>query len=113
MAHDRISDLPDELLLQILVFLPLVEAVRTCILSHRWLHVWTRLLLLEFADDEAPHASSFESLVFTDVVMPDVSVSVHRPQSGFTAAVRIAASAFLAAQRATPPGSASTCRATR
>jgi hypothetical protein len=107
MAHDRISDLPDELLLQILVFLPLVEAVRTCMLSHRWRHIWTRLLLLEFADDEASHVSSFESLVAcvilryaTDVVMPDVSVSVRRPQSGFTAAVRIAACAFLAEQRA-------------
>lgn len=107
--QDQISDLHDDLLLQILVLLPLVEAVRTCVLSHRWCHVWRRLPLLEFADDEdAPGIASFANLVAgvihgyaNDVRMPDVFISVRCPdQYDFDEAVRIAASAFLVAQRA-------------
>ncbi|KAF7096101.1 hypothetical protein CFC21_098101 [Triticum aestivum] len=37
---DRISGLPDELLHRILFSLPAQDAVRTCVLSPRWRHLW-------------------------------------------------------------------------
>ncbi|GJN32644.1 hypothetical protein PR202_gb21162 [Eleusine coracana subsp. coracana] len=101
--RDRISNLPDDLLLRILVLVPLVEVVRTSVLSRRWVHVWTRLPMLEFADDEASPVASFANLVAgvirgyaTDVDMPDVLISVRGCfQYTLDEAVRIAASAFL------------------
>ncbi|KAK3125302.1 hypothetical protein QOZ80_7BG0602940 [Eleusine coracana subsp. coracana] len=103
-CRDRISDLPDHLLLNILELLPIAEAVRTSMLSRRWRHVWTRLPLLEFADDDEPVAS-FADLIAgvirgyaADVDMPDVLIFVDL-QYQFAEAVRIATSAFLAAQR--------------
>lgn len=106
--RDRISNLPDDLLLQILVLLPIAEAVRTCVLSTRWRHMWRRLPRLEFNDDEdGPAVSSFADLVggvilgyASDVTMSDVSISVSY-QYEFSEAIRIAARAFRAAQRVT------------
>jgi hypothetical protein len=37
---DRLSRLPDEILAQILSFLPAQEAVRTCVLARAWRDVW-------------------------------------------------------------------------
>ncbi|XP_078148180.1 F-box/LRR-repeat protein At3g26922-like [Carex rostrata] len=48
LAWDRISGLPDPLLTHILSFLPIEEAVRTCILSKRWVKVWVSLPVLVF-----------------------------------------------------------------
>ncbi|KAG2645947.1 hypothetical protein PVAP13_2KG517300 [Panicum virgatum] len=78
--RDWISDLPDTLLLHILMLLPLVEAVRTCVLSRRWRSAWTRLPRLAFDDDAG------------DVDMPDVLISVRRRSSAGDA-VRLATSA--------------------
>jgi len=38
--EDPISELPDDTLISIMSFLTLKEAIRTCVLSHRWKHLW-------------------------------------------------------------------------
>ncbi|WOG85605.1 hypothetical protein DCAR_0104796 [Daucus carota subsp. sativus] len=47
---DRISDLPDSLLIAILALLPIETAVRTCILSKRWRPLCESLPNLDFVD---------------------------------------------------------------
>lgn len=48
--EDRISALPDDLLVRILLHLPTKEAVSTVILSKRWRSIWTMLPELEYRD---------------------------------------------------------------
>ncbi|CAO2152682.1 unnamed protein product [Urochloa humidicola] len=45
---DRLSNLPDEVLAQILSFLPAQEAVQTCVLGRTWRNLWkmTRRLFI-------------------------------------------------------------------
>ncbi|XP_024200141.1 F-box/LRR-repeat protein At3g03360 [Rosa chinensis] len=54
---DRISVLPDEILVSILSLLPLKEAQATSVLSKRWRRVWASIITLNF--DCAPTISSF------------------------------------------------------
>ncbi|KAM5576514.1 F-box/LRR-repeat protein [Rosa sericea] len=49
---DRISGLPDEILLSILSLLPLKEAQATSILSRRWQDVWAYCTTLNFDDEK-------------------------------------------------------------
>ncbi|KAG0530056.1 hypothetical protein BDA96_05G151600 [Sorghum bicolor] len=53
---DRIGALPDETLHHVLSFLPAQEAVRTCVLARRWLHLWKSATGLRIvgANGEAP-----------------------------------------------------------
>ncbi|XP_025828383.1 F-box/LRR-repeat protein At3g26922-like [Panicum hallii] len=49
---DRISALPDAVLQHALGFLPVREAVRTCVLARRWRHLWRSLPCLRIVDVE-------------------------------------------------------------
>ena len=55
----RISDLPDPFITQILSLLTTEEVVRTCILSKRWIDLWTSMATLHFDY----HISGFDSEV--------------------------------------------------
>ncbi|XP_062091722.1 FBD-associated F-box protein At2g26860-like isoform X2 [Humulus lupulus] len=51
--EDRISKLPDTVIVHILSFLPTVDVVRTCILSRRWKFMWFSVPTLSFSDATA------------------------------------------------------------
>lgn len=52
ISADRISALPDAILSQILEFLPIEQAVKTCLLSKRWRFVWTSVSKLRFIEKD-------------------------------------------------------------
>ncbi|KAH0909963.1 hypothetical protein HID58_033284 [Brassica napus] len=49
-CEDRISALPDDLLVKILLFVPTKDIVTTMILSKRWRTIWTEVPRLEYED---------------------------------------------------------------
>ncbi|CAH2064637.1 unnamed protein product [Thlaspi arvense] len=51
-CEDRISSLPDDLLIQILLRVPTEDAVATTFLSKRWRYVWTMLPRLVYIESE-------------------------------------------------------------
>jgi hypothetical protein len=51
-AGDRLSSLPDDLLHAIMSFLPVRQAVQTCVLSRRWEHLWCSMPCLNIDQQE-------------------------------------------------------------
>uniref|UniRef100_A0A803RAT7 F-box domain-containing protein n=1 Tax=Cannabis sativa TaxID=3483 RepID=A0A803RAT7_CANSA len=49
MAEDRISDLPDSIIIHILSFLPTIVAIRMSLLSKRWRRMWNLIKVLNFS----------------------------------------------------------------
>ncbi|GLT95794.1 hypothetical protein SLE2022_134560 [Rubroshorea leprosula] len=60
---DRLSDLPDCLLHHILSFMDAKYAVQTCILSKRWISVWTHLRVLKLDSKFFNRAGDFRSFI--------------------------------------------------
>ncbi|KAL3503231.1 hypothetical protein ACH5RR_037680 [Cinchona calisaya] len=60
VEDDRISDLPDSVLVHILSFLPTKDAVVTGILSKRWEFLWTNVTNLQFVCPNIPAPANRE-----------------------------------------------------
>ncbi|KAI5318512.1 hypothetical protein L3X38_038220 [Prunus dulcis] len=73
---DRISELPDAILVSILSLLPLKEAHATGVLSRRWRYVWASTMILNFEAEKAlcslldlePEAEELEVPCYVDWV---------------------------------------------
>ncbi|KAG7547383.1 F-box domain [Arabidopsis suecica] len=52
VGETMISDLPDDLLVKILLLVPTKDAVATMILSKRWLSIWTMMPKLNYKDNK-------------------------------------------------------------
>ncbi|XP_061369447.1 F-box/LRR-repeat protein 13-like [Gastrolobium bilobum] len=66
--NDRISNLPNSILLHILSFMKIIDAVQTCILSRRWKDIWKSIPNLTL------HTSDFgKPSLFSDFVSGIVS----------------------------------------
>ncbi|CAL9220320.1 unnamed protein product [Arabidopsis halleri] len=72
-CNDRISALPDDLLLHILCLIPTKDAVTTMVLSKRWRSVWTMLPKLDYTEN-----SEGEKCVWNFL---DKSLQLHRAPS--------------------------------
>ncbi|KAL6513502.1 hypothetical protein OROGR_020988 [Orobanche gracilis] len=78
---DRLSDLPDYLVLYIMQFMEVKHAVRTCLLSKRWEHLWKRLATLALDSRSSSFLSStlgsFNKFVSRILSCRDRSIPLH------------------------------------
>ncbi|RHN56277.1 putative F-box domain, leucine-rich repeat domain, L domain-containing protein [Medicago truncatula] len=77
MEKDRLSELPDHLILQILSFLFAKQAVQTCILSKRFDNLWKRLPTLRLTSSSFKHLKDFTKFVSKILSLRDHSTSLH------------------------------------
>ncbi|KEH34264.1 F-box/RNI superfamily protein [Medicago truncatula] len=75
--EDRLSDLPDCVLLHILSFCNTKHAVQTCILSTRWKYLWKRIPTLILHSSEFPTIKSFAAFVSKILTLRDSSASLN------------------------------------
>ncbi|KAG5004050.1 hypothetical protein JHK82_028065 [Glycine max] len=61
--RDRLSELPDCILLYIMKFMNTKYAVQTCILSKRWKNLWKRLIVLTFYPWDFRRVVNFKQFV--------------------------------------------------
>ncbi|KAK7351215.1 hypothetical protein VNO77_10506 [Canavalia gladiata] len=76
--EDRLSDLPDCVLLHILEFVNAKHAVRTCILSRRWKDLWKGLPSLILHSSDFWTFKSFTKFVSKLLSLRDNSLALHR-----------------------------------
>ncbi|WZZ17392.1 hypothetical protein YC2023_110481 [Brassica napus] len=62
VLEDKISALPDDLLVQILLLVPTKDAVTTMILSKRWRYIWTMVPKLDYLNDHGIHKNSVQDV---------------------------------------------------
>jgi hypothetical protein len=78
-SEDRLSDLPDCVLIYILSFLKTENTVQTCILSTRWKHLWKRIpkLLLRSSTLFRLEDEKFLTFVSKILTLRDNSAALH------------------------------------
>ncbi|XP_058767186.1 F-box/FBD/LRR-repeat protein At1g16930-like [Vicia villosa] len=74
---DRISDLPDALLLHILSFLNIKQAIHTCILSPRWKNLWKYIPTLTLTSSQFTTVEIFTKFVTRILSLRDISTDLH------------------------------------
>ncbi|XP_061371736.1 F-box protein At1g60400-like isoform X2 [Gastrolobium bilobum] len=75
--EDRLSDLPDCVLIHLMSFVPTKDAVRTCVLSRRWKNLWKRLPTLILHSSHFGLKALFNKFVPKVLSFRDDSVPVH------------------------------------
>jgi len=75
--RDRLSELPDCVLLHIIQFMDTKSVVQTCILSKRWKHLWKYLTTLAFNSLFFNNVNNFTKFVSRVLSGRDDSISVH------------------------------------
>ncbi|KAM7255865.1 hypothetical protein ACFE04_011606 [Oxalis oulophora] len=68
MAIDRLSNLPQGIILFILSRLEIHDAVRTCILSKRWSRLWTRIPCLNINSQAFEHWDTFQFFLLRFII---------------------------------------------
>ncbi|MFS8019369.1 putative F-box domain, leucine-rich repeat domain superfamily, F-box-like domain superfamily [Helianthus anomalus] len=63
MEGDRLSSLPDDLILKILSFIDTKHAIRTSVLSSRWRYIWTSTPRLDFSTRDFRTLAKFSKFV--------------------------------------------------
>ncbi|PNX80319.1 F-box/LRR-repeat protein [Trifolium pratense] len=77
VSEDRLSDLPDSVLLHILSFLNTKHVVRTCILSTRWKHLWKRTPAVTLYTSRFSISKQFPIFVSKILTLRDTSTALH------------------------------------
>ena len=75
--EDRLSDLPDSLVLHILSFVKCKTAVQTCILSRRWKDLWKQLPSLVFHSHDFRTVKIYNKFVPKVLSLRDGSLALH------------------------------------
>jgi hypothetical protein len=75
--EDRLSDLPDCVLLHILSFLNSKHAVQTCLLSPRWKNLWKHIPTLKLHSSEFTNAKKLGMFVTKILSLRDTSTALH------------------------------------
>ncbi|CAI8595635.1 unnamed protein product [Vicia faba] len=75
---DRISELPDSILCQILSILPTKLVASTSLLSKRWRNVWLSIFTLNFNDESFKNFETFQKFVYSTMfLLRDQKNSIH------------------------------------
>ncbi|XP_012567365.1 putative F-box protein At1g58310 [Cicer arietinum] len=77
LERDRLSDLPDFVLLHIMKFMNTKQAVQTCVLSKRWKDLWQRLTNLALNSYDFTSLTHFSKFVSSVLSHRNGSVSLH------------------------------------
>ncbi|GAU51149.1 hypothetical protein TSUD_84670 [Trifolium subterraneum] len=77
LSEDRLSDLPDGVILHILSFLNTKHVVPTCVLSARWKHIWKRTPALTLYASRFSISKQFPRFVSKILTLRDTSTALH------------------------------------